>query len=158
MATWLCPHALPYDGRQPEGDSMGAWDTGTFSNDDAQDWIAELLDSSDLTAVDAALGSDMVADYVEAPDGARVLAASEVLAALKGRACPDLPKEVHLWVEKNSALDPHPRLPRAAEMTDRILSENSELRELWSEDEQAFLTWTATVQDLRGRLLEAQDD
>ena len=33
----------------------GGWDTGPFDNDDALDWVWELTESDDLSAIDTAL-------------------------------------------------------------------------------------------------------
>ena len=70
---------------------MDTWGVGTFDNDDAADWLAELQatdDEADLQATFEA--ADDSEGYLEAPEGARILCACELIAALTGvpSACP----------------------------------------------------------------------
>ena len=70
---------------------MGAWGVGIYDNDDAADWVAELEDGG-LAVVSAALSTIVDGDYVEAPEGARAVAAADVVARLRsggGEESPD---------------------------------------------------------------------
>ena len=77
---------------------MGAFGPGSFENDDALDFAAE-LEASGAAALsevlERAVGGDGVRD---AGLGAAALAAAEVVAALAGRPSGELPDEVKLWV------------------------------------------------------------
>jgi uncharacterized protein DUF4259 len=132
---------------------MGTWDIGTFENDDACDWADELVDTSDLAMVEAALDPEEIDGYyLEAPDCVRILCAGEILAALEGRASATLPENVRNWVNQNRALDPGPLREKAVQKIDRVLADHSELYELWSENEKLFATWRTGVSELRTRL------
>jgi hypothetical protein len=72
---------------------MGAWGAGAFDNDDALDWLSELVDSPDFALGRAVL--DVTAlEYLEAPEGSAALAAAEVVAAARGHPAALLPDEV----------------------------------------------------------------
>jgi len=90
--------------------------------------------------------------YLQAPDCVAILCAAEVLAALRGRPCPDLPDEVREWVGVHRRLDVTPLLAMAIAKVDRVLAAHSELDELWKENEADYPTWRAGVDDLRSRL------
>lgn len=73
---------------------MGAWEMGSFENDDAADWVADLADESAAArtklirkalkdVLDGASESDDDEGYVEEPEGTIAIAA----ALLLRRAC-----------------------------------------------------------------------
>jgi hypothetical protein len=71
---------------------MGAWDAGSFDNDDAADWLADFCDGPDGERITGALSTVAEMDageYLEAPECSVGLAAAEVVAALKGVPDPD---------------------------------------------------------------------
>ena len=132
---------------------MGAWGAGSFENDDASDWSTELVEGTDLSAIRAALGAKEIEGYyLEVPEGSRIIAASEVLAALLGRPSTSLPAEVSKWVAGHRALDASGLVTRALQMIDRVLAEHSELEELWRENADEYSAWRAGVIDLRDRV------
>ena len=129
---------------------MGAWGTGTFENDDAMDFVIILLESDSLSPVEKVLRAVVdVEDYLEVDQGANGLAAAEVIAALRGHPG-KLPSELEAWVTKiGTASDEMVTLARRA--VGRIMTENSELRDLWEETDE-FSVWQAEVDDLLKRL------
>ena len=132
----------------------GAWDTGSFDNDDALDWIWELSESNDLTVVkdtlDAAANSS---GYLEAPTASTAIAAAEVVAALRGNPRPDLPVEVSEWVQTHRLTVGDDLLKTAKEAIARIRKEDSsELAQLWSEADDLETAWQEDVDDLLQRL------
>lgn len=128
---------------------MGAWGVGSFENDGALDWLADLQDEG-LAAVRRALSAVVdAAEQPDAPDSCNALAAAEVVATLAGKPCADLPAEVQDWCKGKG--------PPAAELraqaqaaVDAVLAD-SELKELFAETDN-FGEWTAAVADLRSRL------
>jgi len=77
---------------------MGAWGPGVFENDDACDWVFELVESEQLSAVDCALDATLEADedLIDASPSCNALAAAEVVAALAGRRGKGLTEEVSI--------------------------------------------------------------
>jgi hypothetical protein len=133
---------------------MGAWGAGTFDNDTACDWVADLEQALDLSAVVGALNAVVAVgdDYLELDPACEALAACEVIALLKGNVGGKYryPEEVDGWV-KAHPVKPSDELTRAAlEAIDRILAPSSELLELW--DEQDGSEWRSAVSDLRSRI------
>lgn len=138
---------------------MGTWAVGPFGNDFAQDWAQDLLESKDLYFIEDTLNNVLQAEtteYLEAPFGAEALAAVETWSRLQGRggAKDEDSERVDEWVAEVQAKLSKPR----ADIADKVqrvlalvLSEASELRELW-EDSEHFADWRATVTDLQRRL------
>ena len=132
----------------------GAWDTGSFDNDDALDWIWELSESNDLSVVESALENAVGASgYLEAPVGSMAIAAAEVVAALRGGPSAQLPSEVADWVKthKFSVGSDLVETARNAILAVRN-TKSSELAQLWSESEELADTWQADLDDLLKRL------
>lgn len=131
---------------------MGAWDIGPFDNDDASDWLFELEDSRDTSAIADALSAiiDLGEDYAEAPECSNAIAAAEVIAALRSHPAAKLPDTVQAWVEENQELEVSDLVPTAQTVVQRIRTE-SELKELWDESDDAG-KWYATLDDLSARL------
>jgi hypothetical protein len=109
---------------------MGAWGHKTFENDDASDWLYELEESSDLSVIESALTFE---GYIEAPDGCNALAAAEILLALAGKPHSKLPENAAACVAEHSHLNSTKLFPVAAASLTQVLSDNSELKELWQE-------------------------
>ncbi|MBD1872581.1 DUF4259 domain-containing protein [Nodosilinea sp. FACHB-131] len=133
---------------------MGTWSVDAFGNDDAADWAFELAESNDLSLVEAAIdGALAESDYLEAPDAAIALAAIEVIARLNGnwgdRNAYSEPADA--WIAQvNVQLNPE-LLVRARAAINRILSEDSEMLELW-QDSGDHEAWLGSVENLRSRL------
>lgn len=134
---------------------MGTWAVDAFGNDDAADWLRELQEADDLGPVVEAIQAvtSVGEDELEAPESAVALAAIEVLARLGGSTGErDAHTEaIDKWMERTRAV-PTPEILASAEAAiDRILGEDSELRELW-EDSDDYEAWVRSVQSLRTRV------
>jgi hypothetical protein len=129
---------------------MGGWGTGSFENDDAQDWLAQL---ASLTVDDVkrllARAADH-SDYLEAPESSVAVTAAEAVAALKGAPAAALPHEIADWVRqaKNDSLS---ELANLAIRAIQRVRTNSELKDLWLEAE-GLNEWSAALRDLEQRL------
>ncbi len=134
---------------------MGAWDVGTFDNDTACDWTYGLEEHSDTSLVEAALDAILStgSDYLDADVACEGLAAAEVVARLRGNwgARNAYTETVDQWVDAHPSTPPDDLVGRAVSAIDRVLSEPSELLELWSES-QDLAGWQASVADLRARV------
>lgn len=136
---------------------MGTWATDAFGNDYAQDWAQDLAETSNLDAVEDTLNTalDESGGELEAPFAAEALVAIEVLARLQGKGGVrnEDSAAVDEWVDarKPKAKPRADLADKARRALDRILSEQSELRELW-EDSDHYEEWRASVEDLRARL------
>jgi hypothetical protein len=134
---------------------MGTWSVEPFGNDDAADWASELEDSNDLSPIQAAVDAVLAVgeEYLEAPEATVAVAAIDVLARMAGNfgERTSYTEAVDSWAE-DLELTPSPELiDKALQAIDRILGENSELRELW-EDSDDFEAWKVSMQTLRERV------
>nr|WP_315399472.1 DUF4259 domain-containing protein [uncultured Duganella sp.] len=136
---------------------MGTWAVDAFGNDYAQDWAQDLGETGNLDAVEDTLNTalDASGGELEAPFAAEALVAIEVLARLQGKGgtAGEDSAAVDAWVAARK-----PKARRRADLEDkallaidRILSEQSELRELWAESEH-YEAWRASVEELRARV------
>lgn len=133
---------------------MGAWDAGTFDNDDACDWAAELAEVDDFSLIESALAAtESASDYLESPDACIALAACEALARANGGGGVKnaYTEEVDKWVDRHKLKPPAALIDRARRAITRILGEKSELRESW-EESGSVKEWLAEVENLRARL------
>ena len=137
---------------------MGAFGPGSFENDDALDFAAE-LEASGADALsevlERAVGGDGVRD---AGLGAAALAAAEVVAALAGRPSRELPDEVKLWVADAGAGLAAGEVERLLGLARRavavVTGGDAELARLWAATKPTETAgWRASVADL-GRRLE----
>jgi hypothetical protein len=132
---------------------MGAWGHGTFQNDDALDFLDDVLDGDsgppeieEALRVAAEGSSDGI---LEAPHACAGLAAAELVAAARGAPAPDLPDGAKEWVREQRGLARLAALAiRAAE---RTRAAGSELRELWDDSGEGD-AWLSRVADLVRRL------
>ena len=133
---------------------MGTWGNGSFENDDAADFMADLTEVADLSLVSGALAAVLAAeDYLEAPEACLGIAAAEVVAAAAGRPTAAAQKEEELteWLARIAPEMSPDLIKQAIQALDRIVGEQSELRELWEEADEAD-AWQATVMALKAKL------
>lgn len=131
---------------------MGTWSPEPFGNDTAGDWAYGLVESKDLSYIEAALDKvlEKNTDYLEAPDAEEAIAAIEVIAKLlgKGTQSDTYTKDIDAWVELSKEKPSKTLLQKSHRVIDRILSANSELLELWQESDQVS-AWRASMTHLR---------
>ena len=129
---------------------MGGWGTGSFDNDDAQDFLRQLKSCGldDLKQILTRAADER--EYIEAPEASVAIAAAEVVAALKGAPSEAAPHEIQEWVDKvqGSSTSHLNELARRAVEKLRV---NSELKDLWLEAE-GLNEWSAVLRDLEQRL------
>lgn len=135
---------------------MGAWGVLAFDNDTACDWGDSLEGTSDLKLVSATLASIDALDnaaFLDADIASEALAACEVLARLRGNPGYQNPytEAVDNWVAAHPLAPPPQLLKLADRVIDRVLGEQSELRELWDESGESQ-AWRDAVEDLRSRV------
>ena len=115
------------------GAAVGAWGTGTFENDDALDFAAQIAGSED--------GADLLRRQLElagapgtldAPASEASLVAAEMVAAARGAPGPGVPPALARWVQKEAPALGEEDVQLALTACDRVLSD-SELRQLWAE-------------------------
>jgi Domain of unknown function (DUF4259) len=134
---------------------MGAWAADTFGNDNACDWAFDLEKSKDLSLVENTLDAVLSQgeEYIDASNASEALAAIEAIARLQGNwgERNAYSEPVDKWVEKTK-FQPSARLAQKAHrVIERIVAEDSELKELWEESDD-YEAWLAFVAELKSRV------
>ncbi|MCX5660604.1 MAG: DUF4259 domain-containing protein [Planctomycetota bacterium] len=131
---------------------MGAWGLGPFDNDDALDFIGDLVEADDDSMLADALATASVDEdeYIEAPDGCNAIAAAEVVAAANGKPVKKLPDAARKWLKGKPKPDAK-LLGQARKAMKRILGKESELQQLWEESDNLD-AWKDVVEELIQRL------
>lgn len=145
---------------------MGAWGPGSFENEIASDWAADLADGGDLAMVRDTLTTAATCppdECLESDEGAKALAAAEVVAAAMGRPAKAVPMGTSgphaiAWGKGHAAAGKADFVDLALEAVDRVDASGSELAELWGAEESTGAgagarEWFSEVEDLRNRLL-----
>lgn len=129
---------------------MPGWGTGSFENDDAQNFLGA-LDSKqpeDLKQI-LAHATDQV-EYVDASESSVVIAAAEVVATAKGSPPQAVPRQIEEWVGKIEGA-PSAEMNDLARRAVNKVRLTSELKDLWHEAE-GLNEWSAGLSDLEERL------
>jgi hypothetical protein len=148
---------------------MSIWGSGPTENDDAADWLGDLVESPSPDLLEEALSG--VADeayvgYLEIPECCNAVIAAEVLCQLLGEPGenPILEDEAKiLLVDQLEQLNPlavNQLVTQAITAVLRVTNDEttSELRDVWEEAESGAIAWMAKMKDLESRLrsLEAR--
>ncbi len=137
---------------------MGAWDYGIFDDDTAYDFTDEIkADATDFfrTSFKNALQSD----YLEYDDCHAVTVSAAYLDnTLNGTTyrtdsedCKD-ESNVNKFGELHPEMKLEDMVADAVKALKIVISDRSELFELWSENEELFPKWKGTIEALIGRL------
>jgi Domain of unknown function (DUF4259) len=133
---------------------MGAWGMGSFENDDALDFVGVLAGGGGPEVIVEALQSVASAGVtapITAPTAARAVAAAEMVAAGRGKACDGLPADAGAWLGKNTMAAASMR-DLAARAVQRI-AEASDLRTIWEKGHPSDAkAWIDGVLELGRRL------
>lgn len=133
---------------------MGAWDYGFFDNDTALDWVSELEDSDNPKAFfKRAFSNALKSTYLDQDDAHAVtVSASYIDYILNGT---NYGEDNEIFVD---FVNLHPKLKvddlrgEAIKALQRVIGDNSELNELWSENKEDYQHWKSTIEELIGRL------
>ncbi|MDR1821067.1 MAG: DUF4259 domain-containing protein [Oscillospiraceae bacterium] len=133
---------------------MGAWNYGVFDDDTAYDYLPDLKESNNIVALMAQYFDDVLsADYVEYDNGVAALVAAAVIdSAVNGTVYRCDEEELPEWIATLSATEFSPIISKAGAAITAVLSEKSELQELWFENKELYPSWLKEKEDIRERL------
>jgi tetratricopeptide (TPR) repeat protein len=137
---------------------LGSWDVSVFGNDEAREWLSELILSTSTEPIFRALvNAAKVRDteYLQAPECERALAAAELVASARGKPGSEIPPALTTWLSEQKFVAGTQIADLAIRVLDRIAA-NSELRELWADTDSAE-DWENTVRNLQQRLRETRE-
>jgi hypothetical protein len=131
---------------------MGAWGVGIFENDSASDWWYS-FDDEPMEALAAAFASTRGVDFVEGDAGCAAAAAAEIIARAHDPSFGEFsPEKVERIDEMRNAILAAPALKsEAAAALKAVLGQNSELAQLWAEEDE-FEAWKASINDVLNKL------
>jgi hypothetical protein len=132
---------------------MGAWSPHSFGNNEALDWLNDLIDEHDIYFIHNTL--EIIAEFPcgdkpEAWDCCCALAAAEMVAAAKGRPGASTPQEALEWIDAYAFQADEEALELARKAVARI-EKDSWLRDEWEESGDSS-GWYQALADLRSRL------
>jgi hypothetical protein len=134
---------------------MGTWSHESFGNDTANDWAYELEDATDFSVIEAALqvALDEGDEYLDADLAMEAIAAVEVIAKRLGKGTQSdvYTEKVDQWLETISEQPSDDLLSLAKRVLERIVADDSELKELWLESDE-YQLWLGNIQQLKDAL------
>lgn len=138
---------------------MGAWGHKTFEDDSALDLIDDLIDSDNpLDEIEQSLSKVQEGEYLEYDDGQVVSVALAILDYALHDDAPDrneIEEDVEglrAWLDTLDRARLRALLPAALRGADVLVSPQSELAELWAENEELFPQWRDLILARRDRL------
>ncbi|MFM7855730.1 MAG: DUF4259 domain-containing protein [Flammeovirgaceae bacterium] len=134
---------------------MGAWSVDAFGNDDACDWAYELEKTKDTSYVEATLSKVLLvgAECLEASEACEGIAAAEVVERMQGNfgLRDSYTETVDNWVTKLKITSNTELNKKAHAVLDRVLSEPSELLELWRDSDE-YNDWKDSINNIKSRI------
>ena len=122
---------------------MGAWDFAVFDDDTAYDVLDDLKESSDIIKDMEKYFDDVIeADYVEYEEGYYALVSAAVLDSVMNDTqyrCDD--EDYFEWIKSLKRIDLTSLQSKAIKVIDVIISDKSESKELWEENEELYSSW-----------------
>ena len=130
---------------------MAGWGSGSFDNEDAQEWLKQLpqLTTDDLQQVLSRVDDET---YLEAPESGVIVAVAEAIATLKGAPPEAAPQVITGWATKIKPESLADLAALAFRAVQRVRT-NSELKDLWLEAD-GLNDWSANLRNLEKRLAE----
>ena len=122
---------------------MGAWSHEPFGNDIACDWLYELEETADLSMVVSTIeDAELSAEDLDATEAQEAIAAIEVVAKILGKSTQNdaYTESPDLWISKINEKPDEPLIKNAITVLDSVVSENSELAELWEGQEEWLMS------------------
>jgi hypothetical protein len=135
-----------------KGIRMGAWGCGIFEDDSVLDSFDELMESDPITYLSAALNK---ADdgYIDYENGAAIILSAAVIDSLLSGTNHDPNSDDFIqWVNVHKDLDITSLIPVATKGLEMVIGGNSELNELWQENEKEYSEWKSNLESIINRL------
>ena len=136
---------------------MGTWSHEPFGNDIASDWAYEFEENVGYEVIEDAFDHiiDMATEeFIDADIGCIAHAAAEVLAKSFTDGVAEneyYPEPVEKWLQHNQHKHNYELIPKALLALNLLISENSELDELW-QDSDDYEDWTKNIAELKETL------
>jgi len=137
---------------------MGAWDYGIFDDDTAYDFFDEIREDA-RTFFNSSFEKAINSDYLDYEDcHAVTVSAAYIDNFLNGTKFRNDNEDeedetnVNLFNPLNKELILNDLKTSAVRALEKVISDNSELNELWSDNEELYPKWKQNIEDLIKRL------
>ena len=135
---------------------MGAWGYGIFDDDTAYDYVVE-IDNADnpIEIFKNAFEAAINAEYLDFDDCHAVTVSASYIDSILNGTKPRVDAEdenFFQFVEKNKNLDVSGLKLIAVKALEVVVSDNSELNELWTENDELYPKWKGCIEELMERL------
>ncbi len=137
---------------------MGAWGHGYFENDTAFDFMADIEESNNpKQIIENALDTAIESDYLDSDEGdAVIIAAIYIDRYINGTKYSsedsDEPLDVDTFPDRNPNINLQDLKQKAIEALNKVINDESELNELWAENEEDYPDCRKGVEVLIQRL------
>lgn len=133
---------------------MGAWNYGVFDDDTAYDALNDLKASSDMIAdIERYFDEVIQAKYVGFDEAQYALVSAAVMDSVINDTQYRCDEDDYFeWVRMQKYLDFSSLKQKAVKAIDAVLCGNSELRELWADNEELYGTWREDKLSMQRRL------
>lgn len=133
--------------------NMGAWGTGFFDDDSNCDCLADILESN--TSPESFVLSfkkGIEAEYLEYDDGGVIIVSGALLdGLLNGTKLDSADEGIPQWLTNHRDKQVKNLKSVAVQALEKVISEGSELNELWMESEE-YPDWKKNITELISRL------
>jgi hypothetical protein len=147
---------LKLKNKQSREKKMGAWGSGIFEDDSILDSFDELMESDPITYLSTSF-KKADGSYIEYETGAAIVVSAAVIDSLTSGTNHDPESEDYmLWINQHIKLDITPLIPMAIKGLRAVISNNSEIHELWQENEEEYLEWKSNLEYIIKRLSKKQ--
>ena len=127
---------------------MGAWGMGIFDDDTSCDIIDEVMEG-DVNELFEKVSEYKESEYLEYEECHEVLVSGAILdAKLNGTKYQDAVDGFDSWVSSQDINIPNSLQENIVASLKLVLSENSEINELWEENEDDYPTWKGNVESI----------
>jgi len=132
---------------------MGAWGMGIFDDDTSCDLVDEAMESDDAKSFVGRAINHKDSDYLEYEECQEVLVSGAILdAMLNGAKYGEDVEGFDDWILiQNSEFIPLVKSDILSGLQ-KVISEKSELNELWQENEKDYPAWRGNIDEIVGRL------
>lgn len=132
---------------------MGAWGSGIFEDDTALDTLANAIDSTAQDFIQHVLSTIDINEYLEYDEAYQLIIAGVILDNLLNGTVYDHNDEgFDDWLEQQCKDDLAQFKPALLPGLEMVLSDQSELNELWQENSVEYPHWRAHIEHIIARL------
>lgn len=127
---------------------MGAWGTGMFEDDTACDLLYDVMEADAKSFIEAAADRNH-SDDLEYDECQEILVAGAILdSLLNGSDHGAVAEGYEEWIAAQDSNGLEGLAPAIAAGLKAVISDDSELNELWQENEEDYPAWKASIEKL----------